>query len=216
MTLNIAEATVYDFPFSSASYRLRIALNLKGLAPARIERVNLRAGDQYAERFLAIAAAPLVPTVDFGAAAFSQSLALIDWLDAAYPEPRLTPAEPETALAAREIALMIACDIHPLNTPRVLKRLKDELGASDAQREAWYAGWVREGFAALERKLAKRARAEAFCVGDAPSIADICLAPQVLNARRFNVPIDDFDRITAIAARCDDLDAFRNAAPQAA
>lgn len=213
MTLHVASATLYDFPFSSASYRLRIALNLKGVAPENVRGVNLRNGAQRTEEYLKVAGAPMVPALDFGDAAYGQSLALIDWLETAHPEPRLIPDDPQDALAVRGLALTIACDIHPLNTPRVLKHLTAPMGQNEESRTAWYAHWVREGFTVLERQLAAYAARGPFCLGTTPTLADICLVPQVLNARRFGVPIDDFHRIIAIDAQCQTLAAFRQAAP---
>ena len=213
MTLHISSATLYDFPYSSASYRLRIALNLKGVAPQTIKGINLRTGDQLAEDFLNVAGAPLVPAMDFGEAAYGQSIALIEWLDKTHPNPRLIPENAEDALGVRGLALAVSCDIHPLNTPRVLKFLTGQMGQNEEARKDWYAHWVREGFAALERQLARFANRGPFCLGTEPTLADICLVPQVLNARRFGVPIDDFQRINAIDDHCRTLAAFQSAAP---
>ncbi|MDC0948795.1 maleylacetoacetate isomerase [Gammaproteobacteria bacterium] len=213
MTLDVSSATLYDFPFSSASYRLRIALNLKGVAPRAIEGVNLRTGEQLSDEFQKIIGAPMVPAVDFGDAAYGQSIALIEWLDAAYPNPPLIPKDPEEALAVRGLALSVACDIHPLNTPRVLKFLSGPMEQPDSSRKDWYAHWVKEGFTALEHQLARYVDRGSFCVGSSPTLADICLVPQVLNARRFGVPIDAFPRINAIYAHCLTQAAFQAAAP---
>ena len=214
MTLQIASATLYDFPFSSASYRLRIAMHLKGVAPNSIKEINLRTGEQLADDFVEIADAPMVPALDFGDAAFGQSIALIEWLDSKHPNPRLIPDDADAALAVRSLALAIACDIHPLNTPRVLKHITGPMGQSEEVRKGWYAHWVREGFTALERQLAQHTVHGPFCIGNSPTLADICLVPQVLNARRFGVPIDDFQRINAITAHCNTLAAFQAAAAQ--
>jgi len=214
MTLDVTSATLYDFPFSSSSYRLRIAMGLKGVTPAQVVTIKLREGEHLAEDFVRIAGAPLLPAVDFGVAGFGQSIALIEWLDTAYPTPRLIPKDSTQALEVRALALGIACDIHPLNTPRILKYLGKEMGQSEGARQKWYNTWVRDGFTVLERQLAAYADRGPFCVGDAPTLADICLIPQVLNARRFGVPVDDFDRINAIYTHCQTLAAFKNAAPQ--
>lgn len=207
MTLHITAATLYDFPFSSASYRLRIAMHLKGVAPQQVKAINLRTGAQRDDTFVQVTGAPMVPALDFGTAAFGQSLALIEWLDDTHPDPRLIPEDADTALAVRSLALTIACDIHPLNTPRVLNYLSEE------DRKNWYAHWVRAGFTALEHQLARTADHGPFCIGTTPTLADICLVPQVLNARRFGVAIDDFQRINAIDAHCQTLTAFKAAAP---
>ncbi|MFY0681527.1 MAG: maleylacetoacetate isomerase [Thalassovita sp.] len=213
MTLEISAATLYDFPFSSASYRLRIALHLKGVAPQEVKGINLRAGDQLDADFLSLTGAPLVPAIDFDGSVYGQSIALIEWLDTAYPDPRLIPTAPEEALAVRGLAFAVACDIHPLNTPRVLKHLGSAMDQPEPSRKAWYDHWVREGFTVLERQLSKYAARGPFCFGSAPTLADICLVPQVLNARRFGVPMEDFDRIKAIDAHCQTQPAFQAAAP---
>lgn len=213
MMLNISDATLYDFPYSSSSYRLRIALNLKGLRPKEVRGVDLRGGEHLGAAFVDLAGTPTVPVMDFDGAAYGQSLALIEWLDTAHPTPRLIPQEDHGALVVRGFALSIACEIHPLNVPRVLKRLTGEMGLSEADRKAWYVHWVREGFTVLERQLAAHAHLGGFCFGDQPTLADVCLVPQVLNARRSGVPIEDFERIIAIYDRCMAEEAFRRAAP---
>lgn len=214
MTLDVATATLYDFPFSSSSYRLRIAMALKGVTPAQVRDIKLRAGEHLADDFVRIAGAPLLPAMDFGTAAFGQSIALIEWLDTVYPAPRLIPQDSTQALEVRALALGIACDIHPLNTPRVLKYLGAEMAQPEDARQTWYNTWVRDGFAVLERQLAGYADRGPFCVGDTPTLADVCLVPQVLNARRFGVPVDDFDTINTIYAHCQTVAAFTDAAPK--
>ena len=213
MTLNVADATLYDFPFSSSCYRLRIALNLKGVSPAKVKTINLREGTHLQESFVQRAGLAAVPVMDFGGASFGQSLALIEWLDAAYPTPRLIPEDATTALKVRSLALTIACDIHPLNVPRVLKCLTGSMGLSDEARQDWYVHWVREGFTVFERQSALLEQGR-FCVGDSPTLADVCLVPQVLNARRSGVETSDFARIEAIYDTCMTLAAFRDAAPE--
>ena len=148
MTYDMARATVYDFPYSSSSYRLRIALNLKGVAPASIETVNLRTGDHLAAAFVKRVGASVVPAVDFGDMSYTQSLALIEWLDAVYPQPALIPADPSDALKVRSAALTVACDIHPLNNLRVMNYIKAEFGADPTGD--WYVHWIHEGFRAAE------------------------------------------------------------------
>ncbi|WP_299614195.1 maleylacetoacetate isomerase [uncultured Tateyamaria sp.] len=214
MSLQVSSATLYDFPFSSASYRLRIALSLKGVAPRQTKGINLRAFEQKGDDYLAVSDAPMVPSMDFGPAAFGQSIALIEWLDKVYPDPRLIPEDCDDALAVRSIALAIACDIHPLNTPRVLNHLVGSMAQNEDVRDDWYAHWVREGFTVLERQLERYASRGPFCIGTKPTLADLCLVPQVLNARRFGVPIDEFARINAIDAHCTTQAAFQVAAPK--
>ncbi|UWR22129.1 maleylacetoacetate isomerase [Sulfitobacter sp. S190] len=214
MTLQIASATLYDFPFSSASYRLRIAMHLKGVAPHAVRGINLRTGEQLGKAFTDVTGAALVPALDFGERAYGQSIALIEWLDRVYPDPPLIPEDADAALAVRSLALTIACDIHPLNTPRVLKHLSGPMQQSDAKRADWYAHWVREGFTTLERQLTQTADRGPFCIGTTPTLADICLVPQVLNARRFGVAIDEFERVCAVEAHCRTLEAFTATAPK--
>ena len=213
MTLHISTATFYDFPYSSSCYRVRIAFKLKGLTPAAVKGVNLRNGAHLDAGFVGLSGLPAVPVMEFGDVAFGQSLALIEWLDAAHPNPRLIPEDLTQALAVRSLALTIACDIHPLNVPRVLKRLTGPMGLSEDAKQDWYAHWVREGFANFERQLERQGSGR-FCVGDTPTLADICLVPQVLNARRFGVATDDFGRIEAIYDTCMAEPAFRDAAPE--
>lgn len=189
-------------------------MNLKCVAARETRNVNLRSGEQFSDEFLALAGAPMVPALDFGDTAYGQSIALIEWLDIVHPHPRLIPEAPEDALAVRELALSIACDIHPLNTPRVLKHLTEPMGHTEEMRKQWYAHWVHEGFTTLEGKLSKHEGRGPFCVGQDPTLADICLVPQVLNARRFGVNIDGYHRINAIDAHCRSLAAFQTAAPK--
>ena len=190
-------------------------MNLKGVTVSETRSVNLRTGEQFSDEHQTLTGAPMVPAVNFGDAAYGQSIALIEWLDAVYPTPRLIPEDPDQALAVRELALSIACDIHPLNTPRILKYLTGPMGQTEEVRKDWYHYWVQEGFTTLERILAKHNDKGPFCIGQGPTLADICLVPQVLNARRFGVNIDGFHRINAIDAQCQSLAAFRAAAPKA-
>jgi len=214
MPYDLAAATLYDFPFSSASYRVRIALSIKGIAPRKTTRVNLRTKEHLNGDLARMTGAALVPAMDFGDAAFGQSLALIDWLDDAYPEPRLVPRERDAALIVRGAALSIACDVHPLNTPRVLRWLADEGEVGDEARADWYRHWVRTGLATVEELLHRHGGGGAFCFGDKATLADVCLVPQVLNARRNDVPIDDFERVVAVDTHCTAQPAFQQAAPK--
>lgn len=199
---------LHDYPLSSASYRVRIALNLKGLAYER-RNYALRAGEQRAPDYLAINPAGLVPMLEDGALRLGQSLAIIDYLDGAHPEPRLIPANPVARAQAMEMALTIACDIHPINNLRVLQYLETELGHDKAATEGWYRHWVSQGFATLERLLPDTR----FAGGEAPDIVDACLVPQMFNARRFAVDVTAFPRVVAIADRAAALPAFVAAAP---
>ena len=205
---------LYHFPLSSASYRVRIALNLKGIG-AEMLSLRLRAGEQRSPEYAAINPQCMVPALmlDDGEA-LTQSLAIIEYLDETWPEPPLLPREPVARAWVRATALAIACDIHPLNNLRVLRYLETELGQDEARVQAWYEHWVAEGFAALERRLAEPPRSGPFCCGERPGLADLCLVPQVYNARRYKVPLDAYPRIRAIDEACGELDAFRRARPE--
>jgi len=204
---------LYDYFRSSAAYRVRIALNLKGLAPERAF-VHLRNNVQRSEDYLALNPQGLVPMLvaDDGAV-LTQSLAIIEYLDEAYPKPPLLPAAPAERARVRGIALEIACDIHPLNNLRVLQYLKNTLGVSDEQKDAWYRYWIDVGLEALETRLARDPATGRFCHGDAPTLADICLVPQLANARRMNIDVGPYPTLTRIEASAISLPAFVDAAP---
>lgn len=199
---------LHDFPLSSASFRVRIVLNLKGLA-YEIRNYVLREGEQRAPDYLAINPAGLVPALEVDGMVLGQSLAIIDYLDAVQPEPRMIPVDPAQRARAMEMALTIACDIHPLNNLRILKYLDQELGQDKAASDRWYRHWVEQGFATLERLLPD----SPFAGGDAPNIVDACLVPQMFNARRFKVDLAPFPKVTTIADRAEGLLAFVSAAP---
>jgi maleylpyruvate isomerase len=204
---------LYDYYRSSAAYRVRIALNLKGVAPERAF-VHLRKNVQRSDDYLALNPQGLVPMlVADGGAALTQSLAIIEYLDEAYPAPPLLPAAPVERARVRGIALEIACDIHPLNNLRVLQYLTGPLGQTDAARDAWYAHWCEVGLAALEAQLALEPATGRFCHGDAPTLADICLVPQLANARRMNIDVAPYPTLTRIEAAAISLPAFVDAAP---
>jgi maleylacetoacetate isomerase/maleylpyruvate isomerase len=202
---------LHDFALSSASYRVRIALNLKGLE-YETRSYRLRAGDQRAPDYLEINPAGLVPTLEIDGQIITQSLAIIDYLDATRAEPRLIPADPAERARMMAIALTIACDIHPLNNLRVLQYLETVLGQDASARDAWYGTWVAAGFAAIEAMLSTTQETP-FVAGDAPGIADICLVPQVFNARRFKVDLSPFPRVVQAADSAAGLAAYKRAAP---
>lgn len=203
---------LHDYYRSSASYRVRIALNLKGLE-YRLHDVSLIEGAQRSDEHLARSAQGFVPVLELdGGRMLTQSLAIIDWLDAAHPESRLTSADPLARADTMARALLIACDIHPLNNLRVLKRLKHQFDATDAQRDDWYRHWVAEGFSALER-MAGDGR---YLGGDAPDLSDVCLVPQMFNARRFEMDLSPYPRLVAIDAALQALPAVSAAHPDAA
>lgn len=206
---------LYTYFRSSAAYRVRIALNLKGLAwdavPVHLVRDG---GEQRHPAYLELNPVGLVPTLDDDGQLLTQSLAIIEYLDETHPEPGLLPADPADRARVRAIAQTIACDIHPINNLRVLQYLKREFGISDAQRDAWYRHWVEVGLAGVEQLLARDKRTGTFCHGDAPTLADCCLVPQVFNARRFGCDLSAMPTVRRIAERCATLEAFRQAAPE--
>ncbi|MCC7547540.1 MAG: maleylacetoacetate isomerase [Burkholderiales bacterium] len=205
---------LYTYFRSSAAYRVRIALGLKKL-DFRAVPVHLLSdgGEQNAAVYRALNPQGLVPTLVDGAHRLTQSLAIMEYLDEAYPPALLLPSDAAGRARVRSLALQVACDMHPLNNLRVLRYLKHELGQSDAAHDAWYRHWVELGFQALEQFLASP-RTGRFCHGDSPSLADCCLVPQVYNARRFDIDVSRFPTIERIERACAELDAFRLAAPE--
>ena len=203
---------LYNYFRSSAAYRVRIALNLKSL-PYEYLPVHLVKGEQRDERYRTINPLALVPTLVDERGTISQSMAIIEYLDETVPDPPLLPATPEARARVRSIAQAIACDIHPLNNLRVLKYLTGTLGASEGAKNAWYRHWIEIGLAALEEQLAADHRTGAFCHGATPTLADICLVPQLANARRYALSIDAYPTLERIESNCIALDAFARAAP---
>ncbi len=204
---------LYDYFRSSAAYRVRIALNLKGLAPERAF-VHLRRGAQRADDYLAVNPLGLVPSlVTDGGEVLTQSLAIIEWLDETHPQPPLLPLDAAGRARVRALALAIACDIHPINNLRVLNYLTGTLGATEAQKNGWYRYWCDVGFEALETQLARAQATGAFCHGGSPTLADICLVPQLANARRVELDLSLYPTLLRIEAACNALPAFAAAAP---
>ena len=204
---------LYDYFRSSAAYRVRIALNLKGVAPER-EFVHLRHGEQLEDEYLALNPQGLVPTlVSDDGDVLTQSVAILEWLDETYPEPALLPPDAAGRARVRGIALAIACDIHPLNNTRVLNYLTGTLGVSEPQKSGWYKYWLDVGLEALETRLGREKATGRFCHGAAPTQADICLVPQLANARRYAIDVTPYPTLTRIEAACLALPAFANAAP---
>lgn len=200
---------LYGYFRSSAAYRVRIALNLKGLDYDPIF-INLRDGEQKSDAYLKINPQGLVPFLVDGDIAISQSMAMLEYLEEAYPDAALLPTDMQGRSRVRVLANIIACDVHPLNNLRVLKYILQDLGASAEQKNDWYCHWVREAFCAFEALLEDGE----FCHGDRPGLADICLVPQVYNARRFECPLDAFPRIVQIVENCNKLPAFVDAIPE--
>ena len=204
---------LYDYFRSSAAYRVRIACNLKGIVPER-RFLHLRKGEQRSKEYLECNPHGLVPALALdGGQVLTQSLAIIEYLDEAHPQPPLLPATPAGRARVRAIALAIVADIHPLDNLRVLKYLQNTLHVDDAARDAWYAHWVQVGLAALETQLARDPATGRFCHGDAPTIADCCVVPQLANARRVALAVDSLPTLLRIEAACLALAAFADAAP---
>ena len=203
--------TLHGYWRSTASYRVRIALGLKGLDYGQVTH-DLRSGAHHEDRFVARSPQGLVPAIESNGMVLTQSLAIIEWLDERWPEPRLLPEDPLGRAIVRSMALTIACDIQPLNNLRVLTTLREQMGADEDRVGQWIARWVRDGFAALETLVARHGGRFAF--GDEPGLADCCLVPQLFAAERFQVDISDFPHLLAVARRARQLDAFRHAAPE--
>lgn len=203
---------LYSFFNSSTSYRVRIALALKGLEYA-YQGINLRTGEQRSAEYRALNPSASVPLLmEDDGTSISQSLAIIDFLDASHPEPRLIPEEPLARARVLEVANVIACDIHPINNLRVLGYLQKNLGVSDEQKAAWYKHWVIEGLAAVEALLTRHGHGS-YCFGDTPTLADCCLVPQVANALRMGCDLERFELVMAIYRHCQEQAAFQRAAP---
>ncbi len=205
---------LYTFFRSSAAFRMRIAMNVKGLAYDPVI-VSLPKMEHREAEFAAVNPQRLVPTLVDGDEVLIQSMATIEYLDETHPEPPVLPKSPEARAYVRAMSQIIGCEIHPLNNIRVLKYLENELGQDEAARNAWYAHWVSEGFIAFEALLGERGLAGRFCHGDQVSMADICLVPQVFNAQRFNCPTGDYPRLKAIFENCMKLQPFIDAGPDA-
>lgn len=201
---------LYDYYRSSACYRVRIVLNLKGI-DYETRQVNLADGDQKSDEYRGLNPQGLVPMLEIDGHRLTQSLAIINYLDIRYPTPPLIPAAAAERAYVIAMAMTVACDIHPLNNLRVLKYLKNELHQSQEEVDRWYAHWIREGLPALEAMAAPKAGK--FLFGDAPTGADVCLIPQLYNARRFNVPIDDFPTLLRAEENANNIEAFAAAHP---
>lgn len=204
---------LYNYFRSSASFRVRIALQLKGL-PYEYISVHLAKGQHKLPEYSAIAADNLVPNLVIDGEHLSQSMAIIEYLDEMHPEPALLPKDPLARARVRALAQSIACEIHPINNLRVLKYLSGTLGLSEEQKNTWYRHWVREGLEAFERQLAQGPEST-FCHGNTPSLADCCLVPQIFNAKRFDVNLEGLPRTMGAFEACMKLEAFQKAQPSA-
>ncbi|MEW9571415.1 maleylacetoacetate isomerase [Rhodanobacter sp. Si-c] len=206
---------LYGYWRSSAAYRVRIALALKGLAwESRPVHLVKDGGEQHAADYAAMNPQQLVPCLRDGERVLTQSLAIMEYLDETRPGPALLPADAGGRARVRALAQLVACDIHPLGNLRVLQYLERELGIGEAQRGAWSRHWIATGFAAMEAMMAGNPATGRYCHGDTPGLADACLVPQVYNAVRWKLSLDDYPTIRRIHAACGELEAFRNAAPE--
>jgi maleylpyruvate isomerase len=203
---------LYSFFLSSAAFRVRIALNLKGVDYDTVP-VNLPQGEHRDAAFLATNPQATVPVIDDDGTILWQSLAIIEYLDARFPNPRLIPAEPVARARVQALAQLIVCEMHPLNNLRVRNYLRDELELDEAGQSRWYQHWIAEGFASLEA-LVRRFSGGRYCFGDAVSVADVCLVPQVYNARRFHCDMAAYPTLQRIADALRAEPAFARAAPE--
>lgn len=203
---------LYGYFRSSAAYRVRIALNLKGLDYDN-RFIHLQKNDQLSADYAAINPQKLVPALVDGGHVLTQSLAILEYLDETHPQPALLPADPLGRARVRAIAQAIACDIHPINNLRILRYLVKDLGVSEEKKDAWYRHWVETGLQAVESLLTANPGTGRFCHGDDPGLADICLVPQIANARRFKCDLSACPTVERIGAECDKVPAFAAAAP---
>lgn len=204
---------LYSYFRSSASYRVRIALALKGVR-YEFQGIHLRRGEQNAPDFLAVNPQGLVPAlVDDDGAVLTQSLAIMEYLEECYPEPHILPPDPVNRAWVRTLAQIVACDIHPINNLRILQYLEKELTLDERARNAWVLRWIDDGFTAMEKMLAGDPRAGRYCFGNAPTLADICLVPQIFNGQRFGVPMNRYPTLARIHQACMELAAFAEQAP---
>jgi len=207
---------LYTYFHSSAAYRVRIALNIKGLKYSSVPVHLLRnGGEQLSADYARLNPARQVPVLEDGGATLTQSIAIIEYLEETHPEPPLLPAGAAARARVRALALDVACDIHPLNNLRVRRYLSSALGLGDAQREDWIRHWIALGFEAIERSLAADGQSGDFCHGDYPTLADCCLVPQVANAQRAKLALDPYPTVRRIHENCLRLPAFTDAAPAA-
>lgn len=204
---------LHNYFRSSASFRVRIALGLKGL-PYEYVPVHLPRGDHKKPPFVDLSADTLVPLLEIDGEKLSQSMAIIEYLDETYPTPALLPSDALGRAKVRALAQSIACEIHPINNLRILKYLVRELKVEEEAKNAWYRHWCREGLLAFEKQL-NQLPAATFCFGNTPTLADLCLVPQIFNAQRFQVNFEGLTRTLAAYEACMALPAFQNAQPSA-
>jgi len=206
---------LYTFFRSSASYRVRIALNLKGLSSEQAS-IHLRrgGGEQFTAAYKAVNPQALVPALEDGGRVLTQSLAIVEYLDEKYPQPPLLPSDPADRALVRSMALVIACEVHPIQNLRVLNHVKKEYNQTDDQVNRWAQHWIDLGLSALEQLIVAQPKRGKFCFGDTPTLADICLVPQLGNARRYGCDLTRYPTLQQIEKTCMALPAFSNAAPE--
>jgi maleylacetoacetate isomerase len=202
---------LYTYFRSSAAFRVRIALNLKGVAVAPAF-VHLAKGEHLQPAYRAVNPQSLVPALQVDGALLAQSIAIMEYLEETHPQPRLLPADPLGRARVRSLSLIVACEIHPLNNPRVLKYVKNVLGHSQDEVDAWYRHWIADGLAKLEAELARPGTGR-YSHGDAPTMADCCLVPQIFNAQRFDCDLAPHPAVMRVFEACMQLDAFERAQP---
>lgn len=198
---------------STAAYRVRIALNLKQL-DHELDPINLFTGEHKQAEFATHNPEGLIPTLDTGAAVLSQSMAILEYLEESYPQPPLLPKNKVLRAQVRSLAQIIASDMHPLNNLRVLQYLVNDMGADETEKLKWYHHWLTQGFNGIEQRLENNSNTRDFCFGESVSMADICLIPQVYNAKRFEFSLNDYPAIQRINDHCLSLPAFANARPE--
>jgi len=203
---------LYNFFRSSTSHRLRIALNLKGIATDYVA-IDLRVEEHLKDAFKSVNPQQFVPALDTGEQVLIQSPAIIEWLEEKYPTPALLPADANDRAHVRALAAIVGCDIHPINNRRILETLRKQFGANEDAINAWCGTWINDGFNAIEALLAADKRRGAFCFGNTPTLADVYLIPQIESSRRFKVNLTQWPCIAAVEAACMQLDAFKQAAP---
>jgi len=206
---------LYTFFRSSASYRVRIALNLKGLSYEQAP-IHLRkgGGEQFGAAYKALNPQALVPTLEDNGKVLTQSLAIIEYLEEKHPKPALLPGDPADKAIVRGMALIIACEVHPVQNLRVLNYVKSSYNQTDEQVNRWAQHWIDLGLSALEQSIVAQSKGGKFCFGDTPTVADICLVPQLGNARRYGCELSQYPTILSIEKNCMALPAFANAAPE--
>lgn len=210
-----SDLVLYSYWRSSAAFRVRIALNLKGLRyETRAVHLVRDGGGQHAPDYVALNPQELVPTLVDSDKVMTQSMAIAEYLDEIHPHPPLLPTDAAGRARVRALAQIVGCDVHPIGNLRVLQRIGAQFGADDEQKGIWMRHWIATGFQAMETMLASSKETGRYCHGDTPGLADLCLVPQVYNARRWKMSLDEYPTIVSIDAACTELDEFHAAMPE--